>query len=423
MRITRLVLATLVVAVSAHAGEPEAPLAPMAPGAAPAATESAADGEQRNVTMGPTSRDAQGNEGRVHTVAKGDTLWAISAAYLGSPLAWPKLWKSNPAVKDPHWIYPGEQIWISGTEMRPLTKQEASTLVPVANVQEDTPVRTVGAWPVPDLEKVGLVSEAQFDTAGELIGSPESEKWLAANRRAYVSLGEGQVREGDRFTVVRENERVRDPETGRRLGVHVEKLGWLEITKVGPQSSEALIRVSSAEMRRGDRLIPRVQSMVEVPMHLDTPAQVDGEIAFLPDRRTISSQRDVIFLNRGVDDGLEVGSTLEVYRPGRVEKDRVAHTKHVLPDEVVANLIVVEAEPNSSVAVATHATLELSRGDHFRTAPGATTSIRASVAPDDGAQWTARTIEGRNEGLPPAKGVSTSLPAKAAPKGAPAHKH
>ena len=133
MRITRLVLATLVVAVSAHAGEPGAPLAPMAPGAAPAATESAPDGDQRNVTMGPTSRDAQGNEGRVHTVAKGDTLWAISAAYLGSPLAWPKVWKSNPAVKDPHWIYPGEQIWISGTEMRPLTKQEASALTPVAN--------------------------------------------------------------------------------------------------------------------------------------------------------------------------------------------------------------------------------------------------------------------------------------------------
>ena len=416
MRITRLVLATLVVAVSAHAGEPEAPLAPMAPGAA-AATESAPDGGQRNVTMGPTSRDAQGNEGRVHTVAKGDTLWAISAAYLGSPLAWPKVWKSNPAVKDPHWIYPGEQIWISGTEMRPLTKQEASTLTPVASSHEDVSVRTVGSWPVPDLEKVGLVSEAQYDTAGELIGSPEGEKWLAMNRRAYVSLGEGQTHVGDRFTVVRERERVRDPETGKRLGVHVEKLGWIEITKVGHESSEAMIRMSSAEMLRGDRLIPRSEPMVEVPVHLDQPAQVQGQIAFLPDQRTISGQRDVIFLNRGVDDGLEVGSALEVYRPGGVEKDRVAHTKVVLPDDVIANLIVVEAEPNTAVAVATHATLELTRGDHFRTSPTTTTSFRDVTVPqDDGARWTARTIEGRNEGLPPAKGVSTSLPAKAAPK-------
>src|SRR5262249_41468830 len=154
-------------------------------------------------------------------------------------------------------------------------------------------------------------------------------------------------------------------------------------TKVGHESSEAMIRVSSAEMRRGDRLIPRAEPMVEVPVHLDQPAHVEGQIAFLPDQRTISSQRDVIFLNRGVDDGLEVGSALEVYRPGSVEKDRVAHTKVQLPDDVIANLIVVQAEPNTAVAVATHATLELTRGDHFRSAPTTTTSFREPIAPQD----------------------------------------
>ena len=408
MRITRLVLAALApfaVAASAQAGEP---LAPMAPGAAAPAEAPAA--AQRTVTMGPESRDAQGREGRVHTVVAGDTLWDISEAYLGSPVAWPKIWKNNPAVKDPHWIYPGEQIWISATEMRPLTKDEAAAVEPVPSTgaHEDAGVRTVGAFPVPQMERIGLVSEGAFDTAGALLGSPEGEKWLAAHRRVWVSLAAGDVQAGDRFTVVRESERVRDPETHKTIGVHVEKLGWLEITKVGPESSEAMIRVSSAEMQRGDRLIPRIEPALEVPVR-PSAATVEGQLALMPNERTITAQRDVIFLNRGTDDGLEIGSMVEVYHPGPVVKDAETKVKHTMPDEVVANLIVISAQPATAIAIATHSTVELAVGDPFRTAPSLTTSYRESALPLEGAQWTARTIEGRNEGLPP------STPAKVAP--------
>jgi hypothetical protein len=414
MRITRLALAALIVASSAHAADEQAPLAPMAPGAAPAASAPAARPSSAPSRWDPRRATRRATKAASHTVVRGDTLWDISEAYLGSPVVWPKIWKSNPGVKDPHWIYPGEQIWISATEMRPLTKQEASAVVPVSAAEhEDVEVRQVGAFPVPDMEKMGFVSAELFETAGSLLGSPEGEKWLAAHRRAYVSFGEGQVQVGDRFTVVRENEKVRDPETGRRLGVHVEKLGWLEITKVGPESSEAMVRVSTAEMQRGDRLIPRIEPALEVPVHVGTPAPVEGQIASCPNQRTIVSQRDVIFLNRGLDDGLDIGSALEVYRPGTVVKDHETRIKHHLPDEIVANLIVISAEPNSSLAIATHGILELARGDRFRTAPSATTSFRESTIPMESTQWTARTIEGRDEGLP------SAAPAKAAPPAKP----
>lgn len=384
MRITRLVLATLAFAISAQAAEP------------------------RTVALGPTSRDAQGREGRVHTVVVGDTLWDISEAYLGNPVVWPTIWKNNPGVENPHWIYPGEQIWISATEMRRISSHETETLTVVHDSSgEDARVRTVGSFPVPDMERIGFVSAAEFETAGALLGSPEGEKWLGAHRRAWVSFGESEVQVGDRFTVVRENERVRDPETGKKMGVHVQKLGWLEITKVGPDSSDAMIRVSSAEMERGDRLIPRIEPALEVPVRLGS-APVEGQIALLPNQRTISAQRDVIFLNRGMDDGVEIGATLEVYRPGKVVKDRETKVKHAMPDEVVANMIVISAEPTSAIAIATHATGELGRGDYFRSSPNQATSFRESSLPLEGTQWTERTIEGRNEGLP-------TLPAKVAP--------
>ncbi|HKC51066.1 MAG TPA: LysM peptidoglycan-binding domain-containing protein, partial [Myxococcota bacterium] len=55
-----------------------------------------------------------GRKGQIYKVQKGDTLWAISEKYLGTPWIWPSVWKENePKLVNPHLIYPGDLIWIS----------------------------------------------------------------------------------------------------------------------------------------------------------------------------------------------------------------------------------------------------------------------------------------------------------------------
>lgn len=46
-----------------------------------------------------------------HIVVKGDTLWDITAKYLGNPFQYPELAELS-RIKDPHWIYPGDLIRI-----------------------------------------------------------------------------------------------------------------------------------------------------------------------------------------------------------------------------------------------------------------------------------------------------------------------
>lgn len=48
--------------------------------------------------------------GTTHLVVSGDTLWDISGRYIGDPFQWPTIWKKNPQIADPHWIYPGDTI-------------------------------------------------------------------------------------------------------------------------------------------------------------------------------------------------------------------------------------------------------------------------------------------------------------------------
>ena len=124
---------------------------------------------------------------------------------------------------------------------------------------------------------------------------------------------------------------------------------------------------SDADISRGDRLMPRQPPVREVTVQ-DSPEGVSGKLSFFNNSRTMTSQVDFVYLNRGIRDGLVVGSPLEVYREGYTATETARNEQVAIPPRTVASLIVVRANAGSAVAFVRSSSVELEIGDRFRAA-------------------------------------------------------
>lgn len=372
------------------------------------------------IVLGPQGIDDQGRRGRLHTVSKGDTLWDLAAAYLGTAWVWPSVWIDNDDIDNPHLIIPGDRIWITANEMRVVTEAEAeSFLAPVpaeeemasgdigdafmtdategiddtAGLEEVPPLAaleaeaddpsTLDAFPVAvegqetaavepgrmvtvsRRDAMGFVSEDDVAGASSIVDSPVERTFLAAGDRVVLGMGEGDVEIGDRFTIFDTIEVVRDVESNRILGHHVEILGWLEVKELTGETAIAEIRESYAMVTRGSRIMGREIAPRRVTSR-QTPDAIEGKIVFMPSQRTEMADGGYVYLNRGEFHGVEVGSELEVFDPGAVVNDRVRRVDVRTPDHSVARLVVVTVTAESSVAFVLTSTRELVVGDDVR---------------------------------------------------------
>lgn len=372
------------------------------------------------VTLGPLGLDKDGRQGRLHTVASGDTLWDIADAYLGTPWVWPSVWHENDeSIANPHVIQPGDLLWITSNEMRRVTPQEATELLAGAsNAQaaaapadltddpafdeQDGDLETVsvvapgpsssmvsidlpadiddGALSAPSAgiptdatgskiriatrENMSFVSSETIEAASSIVESPFERTWLAQGDVVVIGMGEGTAEVGSQFTIFRDEEKVRDMDNDL-VGYHIEVLGWLEVTEVHPESAVATIKTAVDEIIVTDRLVPR-----EVPANVVTlqaaPSDLDGFVIHMPDSRTVMGDSDYVFLDRGSIHGLEVGSHLEVVSDSGIRREVVQRTRVQTPALPIAELVVVSVKPDSSVAVVLRAKVEIERGARIR---------------------------------------------------------
>ena len=67
-----------------------------------------------------------------YIVKEGDTLWDLSDTYLDDPFSWTEIWRVNPQIEDPHWIYPGDEVTLPGDKKKPAEIEQQEPIQQVA---------------------------------------------------------------------------------------------------------------------------------------------------------------------------------------------------------------------------------------------------------------------------------------------------
>jgi len=306
-----------------------------------------------------------------HVVVKGDTLWDISAQFLDSPWLWPEIWYVNPQIENPHLIYPGDVINLVYVDGKPQLQIQRGTggvfkLSPEARVERlDKAIPTIPIDAIQQFLTQPLVVEEDTLAESPYIVSSAGEHLIAgAGDRAYVRGVDTE--QGSRYHVFRAGDTYIDPDTGEVLGYEALYLGDGDVERFGDPSTMKLLR-TTREINIGDRVMPMSQKEVFAYF---TPHAADdsltGKIISVVDGVSQIGQYQVVVINRGKREGVDVGTVFAVSQAGAVIPDQVSSdVKDVvkLPDERAGILMVFRTFEKVSFGLIMKATSSLHVGD------------------------------------------------------------
>lgn len=311
----------------------------------------------------------------VYVIKKGDTLWGLSQRFLDDPKYWPNLWSKNQEVTNPHLIYPGQTVRFvdgrmeivpvttgaSGQKAAPVVTTDAGSSQPVEVTQEKT-------FTVRGNE--GYLLEKEMLPVGRIIAGQHSRIILGEEDTAFTDIGSamGAV-DGQKFTILRKSTTISHPRTNEIIGTKAYPLGVLQLTQVTPQGSRAIITSSFKEVEPGDWLIPyKAVKRHEITLKMASQP-LKGLIVETYSGNDAVASGDVVYLDLGKGDGVEVGNMFYVVREVAVEKMLVDKVVKQLPYEVVGALVVVETGNRTATALVVKSIDAIFKNDTVVTAP------------------------------------------------------
>lgn len=317
-----------------------------------------------------------------HVVVKRDTLWDISGVFLHHPWCWPQVWGLNRAeIRNPHWIYPGQIIYFDRARGRLSLNRPGGDAAEAPLLRLSPQVRSEGlegqaidAIPAgviePYLIQPLVVEEGALAGAPRIAASEEGHVYLGNGDRVYVR---GDLQGATEFQVFRPSGPLKDPQTGKVLAHEAAYLGTVKLAKAAiPGVDVHTFTVSSSvrEMGVGDRLVPAPSAAVRNYVPHAPQAAIDARVMSIHSGMSYAGQSQVVAVNRGSIDGLDVGSVLQLYHFGKTVADPerkgflgLGRATMKLPDEQYGSLFIFRVFGRVSYGLIMQVTAPVEVGD------------------------------------------------------------
>lgn len=308
----------------------------------------------------------------IYIVKKGDTLWGISEMYLQEPWLWPELWDVNPQVDNPHLIYPGDELYLVWIDGQPRLRMRRGRDVKLDPSMRVSPLDL--AIPVIPLDEIGaflkrhrILSADDLNQSAYIVSGDQGHLLSAPGDIVY---GRGYFPAGERaYGIYRAGDTYRDPITEELLGYQAQEIGGAKLlSSADAPVTELQINRINEEVRHSDRLLPLEERVLDATFQPRAPeADIrNGYMIAVDGGVTQIGTTDIVVLNKGLRDGLEIGHVLAIYQSGELVFDKVAEENVRLPDVRAGLALVFEVFEKASYAIVLKSNRVLKVGDKVK---------------------------------------------------------
>jgi len=169
----------------------------------------------------------------------------------------------------------------------------------------------------------------------------------------------GDVAPGDPFTIYRRTHKVFHPTTGQYMGHLVNRLAVVEVIDVDKELTTVQIIRAYGAVSPGDPVMKFVPPTDEgAAVNQPSAGDAEGRVVEFQSNMGIMNlvaQRNVVYLDRGREDGIRPGDRMDVIRLGGN-----------LPRRVVGELKILSIEDRTATALITKSISRILKGDRFR---------------------------------------------------------
>ncbi|MGE4131304.1 MAG: LysM peptidoglycan-binding domain-containing protein [Bdellovibrionales bacterium] len=353
-----------------------------------------------------------------YRIQNGDTLWSLSETLYGDGQFWPRVWSQNHAISNPHLIRPGHSVQFllgseddtpsfriseageAGLELAASTNANPLIDIPPPEIPPRPVLKVPGSFPEwqqvykqlpvqvtddsgllkqrnPPLGKAYLtafVQEERLVASGKFL-EPDLESSLPMeNQYVFVKVKRGIGQPGMKMLI------VWDAGVLRRLNKTIEKIrdvhliqisGEIELSEPMPAVDEeydifrALITKAVGLSTKDYSVIPGELQEISLAVS-GASAPVDAEVigAAKNEGSSIYGPGEIVFIDRGSGQGVEVGQILDIYVNRKFRKDTLVEFSPASSGKIR----IVKVTPNYATAVLLEATDSIQQGDKVQQA-------------------------------------------------------